>query len=70
MADRELLDARVGFDPPSPGCHVVDEGGGGCCPQRPVIMMGMPTAEIYTLLLAGLVAAGLLWLVIRFNERD
>jgi hypothetical protein len=30
----------------------------------------MPTAEIYTLVLAGLVAAGLLWLVIRFNERD
>jgi hypothetical protein len=33
-------------------------------------MMAMPTAEIYTLLLAGLVAAGVLWLVTRFIDRD
>ncbi len=33
-------------------------------------MMAMPTAEVYTLLLAALVAAGVLWLVTRFNDRD
>jgi hypothetical protein len=38
--------------------------------ERPAIMMAMPTAEIYTLLLAGLLAAGVIWLVTRFNDRD
>jgi hypothetical protein len=33
-------------------------------------MMAMPTAEIYTLLLAGLLAVVVLWLVARFNDRD
>jgi hypothetical protein len=33
-------------------------------------MMAMPTAEIYTWLLAGLFAAGVLWLVTRFDDRD
>jgi len=33
-------------------------------------MVAMPTAEIYTLLLAGLLAAGVLWVVIRFIDRD
>ncbi len=33
-------------------------------------MMGMPTAEIYTLLLAGLLALGVLWVVARFIDRD
>jgi hypothetical protein len=33
-------------------------------------MMAMPTAEIYTLLLAGLLAVVVLWLVARFKDRD
>jgi hypothetical protein len=33
-------------------------------------MMAMPIAEIYALLLAGLLAVGVLWLVARFNDRD
>lgn len=33
-------------------------------------MMGVPTAEIYTLLLAGVIAVGVVWLVARFNDRD
>jgi len=36
----------------------------------PVIMRAMPTAEIYTLLLAGLLAVGVLWVVARFKDRD
>jgi hypothetical protein len=34
------------------------------------MMMAMPTAEIYTLLFAGLLAVGVLWLVARFKDRD
>ena len=37
---------------------------------RPAIMIGMPTAEIYTLLLAGLLIGGVLWVVTRFIDRD
>ena len=33
-------------------------------------MITMPTAEIYTLLLAGLLIAGVLWVVTRFIDRD
>jgi hypothetical protein len=33
-------------------------------------MMGMPTAEIYTVLLAGLIAVVVLWLVARYIDRD
>ncbi len=33
-------------------------------------MMAMPTAEIYTLLLAGLLAVVVIWLVARFKDRD
>ena len=33
-------------------------------------MIAMPTAEIYTLLLAGLLVAGVLWFVTRFSDRD
>ena len=36
----------------------------------PAIMVAMPTAEIYTLLLAGLVVAGVLWVLTRFIDRD
>jgi hypothetical protein len=36
----------------------------------PAIMIAMPTAEIYTLLLAGLLVAGVLWVVTRFIDRD
>ena len=36
----------------------------------PVIMIAMPTAEIYTLLLAALLVAGVLWVVTRFIDRD
>ncbi len=36
----------------------------------PVIMWAMPTAEIYTLLLAGLLAVGVIWVVARFTDRD
>ena len=32
-------------------------------------MVAMPTAEIYTLLLAGLLVAGVLWVVARFHRR-
>lgn len=39
------------------------------CP-RPAIMIAMPTAEIYTLLLAGLLVGGVLWVVTRFGDRD
>lgn len=33
-------------------------------------MIAMPTAEIYTLLLAGLLVAGALWVVTRFTGGD
>ena len=33
-------------------------------------MIAMPTAEIYTLLLAGLLVTGVLWVVTRFIDRD
>lgn len=33
-------------------------------------MVGMPTAEIYILLLAVLLVAGLYWVVTRFTDRD
>jgi hypothetical protein len=33
-------------------------------------MMAMPTAEIYTVLLAVLLVAGVLWLATRFTDRD
>ena len=33
-------------------------------------MIVMPTAEIYTLLLAGLLIGGVLWVVTRFIDRD
>ena len=36
----------------------------------PAIMIAMPTAEIYTLLLAGLLVGGVLWVVTRFMDRD
>ena len=36
----------------------------------PAIMVAMPTAEIYTLLLAGLLVAGVLWVLTRFIDRD
>ena len=36
----------------------------------PAIMIAMPTAEIYTLLLAGLLVGGVLWVVSRFIDRD
>ncbi len=36
----------------------------------PAIMIAMPTAEIYTLLLAGLLVGGVLWVVTRFIDRD
>ena len=36
----------------------------------PAIMIAMPTAEIYTLLLAGLLVGGVLWVVTRFSDRD
>lgn len=36
----------------------------------PVIMIGMPMAEIYTVLLAGLLVGGVLWVVTRFTDRD
>ena len=42
-------------------------------PERssvPAIMIAMPTAEIYTLLLAGLLVGGVLWVVSRFIDRD
>ena len=38
--------------------------------EEPAIMMSMPTAEIYTLLLAGALAVGVIWLVARFHDRD
>ena len=34
------------------------------------MMIAMPTAEIYTLLLAGLLVGGVLWVVARFSDRD
>ncbi len=37
---------------------------------RPAIIIAMPTAEIYTLLLAGLLIGGVLWVVTRFIDRD
>jgi hypothetical protein len=40
------------------------------CSTPPVIMIGMPTAEIYTLVLAGLLVGGVLWVVSRFTDRD
>jgi hypothetical protein len=36
----------------------------------PAIMIAVPTAEIYTLVLAGLVVGGVLWVVTRFIDRD
>ena len=33
-------------------------------------MIDLPTAEIYTLLLAGLLVAGVLWVATRFIDRD
>ena len=33
-------------------------------------MIAMPTAEIYTLLLAGLLVGGVLWVAARFIDRD
>jgi hypothetical protein len=33
-------------------------------------MVPMPTAEIYTLLLAALLVGGVLWVVSRFTDRD
>lgn len=33
-------------------------------------MIAMPTAEIYTLLLAGLFVLGVLWVASRFIDRD
>lgn len=34
------------------------------------MMTAMPTAEIYTLLFAGVVAVGVIWLAARFFDRD
>jgi hypothetical protein len=33
-------------------------------------MVAMPTAEIYTLVIAGLIVGGVLWVVIRLTDRD